>query len=58
MRAFLACPPGQPLKRYGGAGDGGKMLCDLAALRAPCVIYSLGSRGDYTFEQDALKSSR
>jgi hypothetical protein len=44
---FLACPPHHAagLVRYGGAGDGGKLLCDLTALRAPCTIYSLGSNG-------------
>ena len=55
---FVSCPPGQPLRRYGNGGDGGKVLCDLAALRPPCLIYSLGSNGDYSFEQDMLRRTR
>lgn len=40
----LVCPQ---LRRYGGKGDGSKLLCDLSArhLGGGCVIYSLGSRG-------------
>jgi hypothetical protein len=55
MRPFLSCPPHQPLVRYGSEADGGKLLCDLSKLKPPCLIYSLGSNGDYTFERDALK---
>lgn len=57
----FAPPPLQPcaVKRYGdpAAGpddqsDGGKFLCDLPALSAmsSCVVYSLGSMGDMSFE--------
>jgi hypothetical protein len=44
---FLACPQRHAagLVRYGSPGDGGKLLCDLAALAAPCTVYSLGSNG-------------
>lgn len=44
----LRCPPGRPLTRYGGPGDGSKILCSVEALGAlsrGCVIYSLGSKG-------------
>ncbi|GBG00334.1 hypothetical protein Rsub_13104 [Raphidocelis subcapitata] len=51
---FIACPPEQPLRRVGSAADGGKMLCDLSRLQPPCVIYSLGSNGDYSFEREML----
>eukprot|EP00775_Hariotina_reticulata_P004381 gene4381-4633_t len=54
MRPFISCPPHQPLKRYGSDADGGKLLCDISKLRPPCLIYSLGSNGDYSFERDAL----
>ncbi|KAI8477200.1 MAG: methyltransferase domain-containing protein [Monoraphidium minutum] len=52
---FISCPPHQPLRRVGSAADGGKIICDVSRLAPPCVIYSLGSRGDYTFEIDMLK---
>lgn len=39
------------LFRYGGGGDGGKWLCALDTVAAPCVIYSLGSYGDFKFEE-------
>jgi hypothetical protein len=38
--------------------DGGKLLCDVSHLPTPCLIYSLGSNGDYTFEQDMLKTTK
>lgn len=41
------------LMRYGGTTDGGKWLCSLEALTPPCVIYSVGSYGDFKFE-DAM----
>lgn len=64
MNPFLTCPPeggangphGQ-LQRIGRAGDGGKWLCPLDWVRdePECVVYSLGSSGDYTFEASMLK---
>jgi len=51
---FVRCPPPsikaspsqrRGLVRYGSEGDGGKLLCDLSHLEAPCLVYSLGSRG-------------
>ena len=39
--------------RLGNAGDGGKVLCSASALTAPdCLVVSIGSHGDYSFEQD------
>lgn len=58
LKPFIRCPPGQPLTRYGNEADGGKLLCDLGKLPTPCIIYSLGSNGDYSFEQDALKITK
>lgn len=58
MSAFISCPPSQPLIRYGNPADGGKLLCDISKLTPPCIIYSLGSNGDYSFEQDALKYTK
>lgn len=46
----ISCPPDRPLTRYGGCGDGSKLLCRLpTTLRDghPCVIYSLGSNGEF-----------
>ncbi|CAF0909282.1 unnamed protein product [Adineta steineri] len=40
-----------------GEGDGGKWACDIEYLKKKpsCLIYSLGSQGDFTFEQSAHK---
>jgi len=39
-------------RRIGKMGDGGKWICDLFRLktRADCLIYSAGSKGDFSFE--------
>jgi hypothetical protein len=51
---FLKCPNGQPPTRFGQTGDGGKLIC-ADMLEAPdCAVYSLGSRNDYSFENDVL----
>ena len=66
---FMRCPPGRPLAVYGGTttkdGDGAKLLCDVSALKAApgkggterCAVYSLGSNGDYAFEEDMLNNT-
>lgn len=36
--------------RVGQIGDGGKWVCGLSQLKSPCLIYSLGSNGDPSFE--------
>ena len=46
-----APPHDAALQRFAGDGDGGKWLCSLAELEAPCLIYSLGSYGDFKFEE-------
>jgi len=43
------------IKKFGASyGDGGKWLCDpqdtLARLKRPCLIYSFGSNGEFSFE--------
>lgn len=38
----------------GGDVDGGKHVCDFDELKAPCIIYSFGSGGDYLFEEAML----
>ena len=42
--------------RLGNVGDGGKWVCDVDGLlqHPGCVVYSLGSNGDVTFEADLL----
>eukprot|EP00775_Hariotina_reticulata_P007265 gene7265-7478_t len=61
------CPPGRPLKRYPDAfeeehhGDGQKLLCSLEEKEAQtldCIIYSMGSNGDYQFEDSMLTSTK
>eukprot|EP00877_Chromochloris_zofingiensis_P010958 jgi/Chrzof1/6115/Cz17g10100.t1 len=53
----ISCPPGRSLKRYGSTEDGGKWLCALEQMKAPCVIYSLGSNGQYDFELAMIQST-
>ncbi len=52
----VRCPSGA-LQRMGSAEDGGKMLCGLDRLKArkACVVFSIGSNGQYDFEQAFLK---
>jgi len=42
-------------KRFGSLGDGGKIVCLDTMHEKECVVYSLGSRLDFTFEQDILR---
>eukprot|EP00808_Paulinella_micropora_P017032 g2133.t1 len=49
----VSCPPNTTITRFGGQGDGGKRLCNITATE-PCLIFSLGSNGDFTFERGAL----
>lgn len=43
----ISCPPDRPLTRYGGTGDGSKLLCKLSdqMQQEGCIVYSLGSKG-------------
>ncbi len=45
-------------ERVGRVGDGGKWVCGLRypLQDHPCLVYSLGSRGDASFEAQILKS--
>jgi hypothetical protein len=38
-------------------GDGAKIMCGVSTLQPGCLIYSLGSNGDVSFEQDILKNT-
>lgn len=51
---FLKCPNGNPPERFGGAADGGKLVCADILAAPGCVVYSLGSNGDFSFEEDVL----
>jgi Methyltransferase domain len=53
----MDCPG---ISRYGGTlgdSDGGKWLCGIQKLSPGCNIYSLGSNGDFTFEESMLVST-
>lgn len=51
----INCPPNRALVSLGPAGiDGSKWICGTAHLTSPCVVFSLGSNGDYAFEADVL----
>lgn len=61
MNPIVTCPSGGTPLRMGGqsnySDDGGKWLC-MALLKPPCVIFSLGSNGDFTFEESMLNSTQ
>lgn len=53
---FDISPPVQPcapMLRY-GEGDGGKVLCNITALAHGCIIYSLGSKNQFGFEEEMV----
>lgn len=55
LEPVVTCPAGSKLESVGTPGqDGSKWLCGPSSFKAPCVIYSMGSRGDYTFEEAML----
>ena len=37
--------------------DGGKLFCDIPTLKPGCVVYSLGSAGDFRFEQSMVEAT-
>ena len=46
-----------PLPRAGRIGDGGKWVCGMRMLQEMrhCLVYSLGSQGDTSFEDEFLE---
>lgn len=54
---FISCPYGETLKRWGEEGDGGKWLCGIDHLKPGCIIFSLGSRNTYGFEEAMLENT-
>ncbi len=44
--------------RIGRQFDGGKWMYGLSFLPSACIIYSLGSAGDYSFEMDVLARTK
>lgn len=42
------------IKRVGGDGDGGKLICTDFIQKNNCIVYSLGSRLDFSFEIDIV----
>ncbi|WIA28055.1 hypothetical protein OEZ86_010640 [Tetradesmus obliquus] len=60
FRPFISCPPNRPLTKYAGEEDGSKYLCAVhqaGQLRKDCIIYSLGSNGDFKYEQEVLSKT-
>jgi hypothetical protein len=49
------CTPLELYRGPGEDGDGSKWLCGLRQLQAPCTVYSLGSRLDFSFETAVSK---
>ena len=45
-------------RRVGKLGDGGKWICDPHRIREQeeCLVYSVGSNGDFSFEEAVLES--
>ena len=45
-------------ERVGRVGDGGKWVCGLRGMHGrPCLVYSLGSAGDISFEDELLSNT-
>eukprot|EP00775_Hariotina_reticulata_P010692 gene10692-10850_t len=61
FKPAVGCPPGRPLTRYPDVpDDGSKLLCQLNEEALPadkCLIYSLGSHGNFKFEKAMLKAT-
>ena len=49
------CPT--QLETY-GKGDGEERACGLSAQRPPCVVISIGSNGEWEFEEDVVRKTR
>lgn len=49
----VECPS---VERFGGAGDGGKLLCADLIKKNDCIVYSFGSRLDFSFETAIVRS--
>jgi hypothetical protein len=42
--------------KFGGLGDGGKWICDAHRIdKNSCLVYSIGSHGDFSFESSVLR---
>ncbi|KAI3432632.1 hypothetical protein D9Q98_004178 [Chlorella vulgaris] len=54
---IIQCPSGG-LQRIGSSGEGGKFLCMETIAETPnCVVYSIGSNGQFDFEASILSST-
>ena len=54
---YIDCPDGHALERVGDEEDGGKWLCTNMMRKNDCIVFSLGSNGQYDFERDLLGST-
>lgn len=58
LKPVASCPPEYPLSAVGGGpghlNDGRKYICGIEQLREPCHVLSLGSNGDYSYEEEIL----
>lgn len=55
---YVNCPGGKKsMRRVGDTGDGGKWLCNQLLNQDNCVVFSLGSNGQYDFERALLKQT-
>lgn len=52
---FVSCPDPEALDRVGRNGEGGKMVCTDLLDHPDCVVFSLGSSGQFDFELDILQ---
>lgn len=53
---IIQCPNG-PTEWIGGGGEGSKKLCAQVLDQPGCVIYSLGSNGNFKFEEAMMKAT-
>jgi hypothetical protein len=54
---YVTCPNPDAMSRIGDDGEGGKLVCTDLLERKNCVVFSLGSNGQFDFEVDILEST-
>lgn len=51
-------PACDDIVKFGGTGDGSKYICTDSIQKGACVVYSIGSRKDFSFEKDIVDTLR
>ena len=57
VNPYVTCPDPEGLERVGNDGEGGKKICADLLQTEDCVVFSLGSNGQFDFEVDILETT-